>query len=92
MRKVQLDDEVFKVAERRASAAGYSSVDKYIADVLIDDADLDTDNLDHLFTPKLVVRLDQISAEIKAGKSVTAEDVDKHLVDVRETWLKDRAG
>ena len=89
---VQLDDDVFKVAERRAAAAGYSSTEKYIADVLIHESDLETDNFDHLFTPQVIARLDQISADMKAGKSFSTEEVNKHLADVRETWLKDHAG
>ncbi len=76
-------------AARRS--AGFSSVDEYIADVVVHDSDDERDNFDHLFTPEVVARLDKISNEMKAGKSVSTEEVDKHLADVRETWLKDHA-
>jgi hypothetical protein len=50
------------------------------------------EDFDGRFTPEVVAHLDRISGEMKAGKSVSIEEVDKHLADVRETWLKDRAG
>lgn len=77
MPQVELDDQVFKVAQRRAAEAGFSSVDEYVADVVVHDTDDEADNFDHLFTPEVVARLDQISNEMKAGKSVSMEEVDQ---------------
>jgi len=59
-------------------------------DEFLHDADHEADNFDHLFTPQVVARLDQISADMQAGKNVSIEEVDKHLRNVGETWLKNR--
>ncbi len=45
------------------------------------------DNFDHRFTPELLAHFDQISADMRAGKKVSDEEVDKHLADVRKEWL-----
>lgn len=90
MAQVQLSDEVFKTAQRRAAEGGYPSVEAYITDVLVhdlaDDAD-ETPNLDHLFTPDVIAHLDRISADIKAGgKTYTSEEVAEHFRKKSEAW------
>jgi hypothetical protein len=93
--QVKLADELYQQAQRRASEAGYASVDEYIAGVLtheLSDEPGDDENLDHLFTPEFLAHLDTISAEMHAGKSVSMEEIDQHLADVRKAWLKNRAG
>ena len=85
MPQVQLDDQVFKVAQRRAADAGYSSVDEYIADVVVHQSD---DNIDHLFTPERLAHIDQAEADIKAGKSYTSEQANEELAKRRAEWLQ----
>jgi len=88
MPQVQLDDQVFKVAQRRAAEAGYSSVDEYVADVVAHDGDDEADNFDHLFTPEALARLDRISADIRAGgKTYTMDEVREHFEKKRKAWL-----
>jgi hypothetical protein len=87
MPQVQLDDQVFKVAQRRAADAGYASVDDYVADVVVHDANDDTDNIDHLFTPERLEHIDKAEGEIKAGKFFTAEQADQELAKRRQEWL-----
>lgn len=92
MPEVRLDDQVFKVAQRRAADAGYSSVDEYIADVVIHDRGDESDNFDHLFTPERLAELDKISAEIKAGgKTYTVAEVREHFERKRKAWLANHA-
>jgi hypothetical protein len=95
MQQVQLADELYKQAQLKASEEGHASVDEYTAEAvtlhLTDDAEGD-ENLDHRFTPEVIAGLEQISAEMHAGKTVSMEEGDKHLVDVRQAWLKDHAG
>jgi hypothetical protein len=92
MHQVQLNDRLYEEAERRARAAGFASVDEFVAHQLESDfSDVQEDFDDH-FTSEVVAHLDRISEEMKAGKSVSMEEVDGHLADVRETWLKDHAG
>lgn len=89
MRQVQLTEDLYQEALRRASDAGYSSVDDYIAEVVSQDLREDNENFDDRFTPEVIAHLDQISAEIKSGgKTFTMEEVDAHFKNKREEWLR----
>jgi hypothetical protein len=97
MHQVQLNDQLYKEAQRRATEAGFSTVDEYVADVvshdLVEDNGDETPDLDHLFTPEVIAQLDQISAEIKAGgKTYTMEEVREHFEKKRKKWLQNHAG
>jgi hypothetical protein len=92
MHQVQLNDKLYKEAERRARKAGFGSVDEFVADQLETDFSDEQEDFDARFTPQVVAQLDRISGEMKAGKSVSTEEVDQRLADVRETWRKDHAG
>jgi hypothetical protein len=91
MHQVQLNDNLYKEAERRAREAGFGSVDEFVADRLENDFSEEQENFDHLFTPEVIADLDKISADMQAGKSVSMEEVNKHMADVRQAWLKDHA-
>lgn len=85
MQPIQLDDQLFIEAKRRAHEAGFASVDEYVAEVLADD--LQQDNFDHLFTPERLAHLDRISAGIKkAGNSTSIADIRKHFEQKRAEW------
>jgi len=88
MPQVQLDDQVFKVAQRRATDAGYPSVDAYIADVVVHDTGNDADSLDHFFTPERLVQIEKSEADIKAGNFFTSEQADEELAKRRAEWLR----
>ena len=45
MHQVQLSDQVYDQVKRRAEEAGFKSVDEYVADVLVNDAQ-ETEDLD----------------------------------------------
>jgi hypothetical protein len=92
MHQVQLNDKLYKEAERRAREAGFASVDEFVADQLETDFSDEQEDFDSHFTPEVVAHLDRISGDMQAGKNVSTEEVDQHLADVRETWLKDQAG
>jgi hypothetical protein len=82
MHEVQLEltDEVYDQAKRRAVEAGFKTVGEYIADVLYDDLVEDTENLDHLFTPGRIAHIDSVIAKVKAGgKTHTAAEVREHF-------------
>jgi hypothetical protein len=68
MQQVQLTNRVYKQVKRRADEAGFKSVDEYVADVLANDLEDETENLDHLFTPERLAHIDKAAAQIKAGK------------------------
>jgi hypothetical protein len=91
MHHVQLNDKLFKEAERRAREAGFGTVDEFVADQLESDFSDEQENYDDRFTPEVVAQLDRISDDMKVGKTVSTEELDKHLSDVREAWLKNHA-
>ena len=70
MPAVQLNDQVFKVVQQRASDAGYSSVDAYVADFLVG---TEADNIDQLFTTQRLAHLDTADSEINSGNGFTTE-------------------
>lgn len=81
MAQIQMDDQVFKAAQRRAADGGYSSVDEYVADIvahdLVEDNPAQTPNLDHLFTPHRLAEIDE-----------AAEQVREHFKQKREAWIQ----
>jgi hypothetical protein len=93
MRQVQLNDKLYKEAQRRAREAGFGSVDEFVADRLESDFSDEQENFDHLFTPDVIADLDKISDQIKSGgKTYTMEEVDEHFEKKRQEWLRNRAG
>jgi hypothetical protein len=93
MQQVQLSDQLYREAERRARKAGFATVDEFVADRLKTDFSEEQENFDHLFTPEVIADLDRISAQIKAGgKTYTMQEVDEHLEKKRQEWLRDHAG
>lgn len=93
MHQVQLNDKLYKEAQRRAREAGFGSVDEFVADRLESDFSEEQENFDHLFTPEVIADLDRISAQVKAGgKTFTMQEVDEHLEKKRQEWLRNHAG
>jgi hypothetical protein len=79
MHQIQLEDQLYREAERRASAAGFVTVDQYVADVLQQDLLEETENLDFLFTPERLAHIDRAAAQIDAGQGIQAEQVRDHF-------------
>ncbi len=92
MPQVQLDDQLFKAAQRQAANAGFATVDEYVADMvandLLEDAIPDPPNLDHLFTPERLAHIDAALNDVKAGHFYTAEQSDEELAKRRAEWLR----
>jgi hypothetical protein len=87
MQQVQMPDQLYRVAQRRATEAGFATVEEYIADVVTQDVADDTENFDHLFTPQVVSELEQISAAAKAGgRTYTSEEVGEHFRKKSDAW------
>lgn len=89
MHQIQLDDQLYREAQRRATEAGFASVDKYVADVLQHDLD-DAENLDRLFTPQRLAQIDRAAAQIAAGEGLTTEQGDAELAKRRDEWLRQK--
>ena len=92
MPQIQLDDKLFKAGQRRAAESGYSSVDEYIADLVVHDISDEASDFADVFSPERIAELDRISAEIKAGgKTYTMAEVAEHFENKRKAWLANHA-
>ena len=87
MNEIRLSERLYKEAERRAQAAGYATVDDFVAEQLQGDFSAEHEDCDDRFTPDVIACLDRISDEMKAGRSLSMEVVDKHQEAVRAAWL-----
>ena len=77
---IELSEQLYQQAQRRAVEEGFASVDEYIVDVVSEDVAQETEDLDHRFTPKVMAHLNQLQEEIKAGaKTYSEAEMDEHL-------------
>jgi hypothetical protein len=76
---IQLNDQLYLEAQRRAATAGFPSVDEYVADILHHELLEETENFDHLFTPERLAHIDRADAQIDAGHGITSEQVREHF-------------
>lgn len=74
MQRIQLSDQLYQDARRRAEAAGFVTVDEYVADIVQQDIEVPGD-LDYLFTPGRLARIDEGIAQIDAGLGIPLEKV-----------------
>ena len=91
MHQIQLDGQLYRDAQFRATEAGFESVDEYVANVLQYDLQQDAENLDRLFTPERLACVDRAAAEIAAGQGLTTEQVDAELAERRDQWLRQKS-
>lgn len=93
MQQIQVADDLYTDAQRRAADAGFSNVDDYIAEVVRRHLRDDPTSYDSLFTPDRLAELDQISSEIDAGgKTYTIDELNEHFEQKRKSWLEKDAG
>jgi hypothetical protein len=79
MQQIQLNDQLYREAQRRASIAGFITVDEYVADVLQSDLLEETENFENLFTRERLAHIDRAAAQIDAGQGIPAEQVRDHF-------------
>ena len=78
--KLELSDQLYEQAARRAAEVGFKSVDEYIVGVVSGDLAEDAENFDHLFTPERIAHIDAVVAKVKAGgKTHSADEVREHF-------------
>jgi hypothetical protein len=88
MHQVNLSEQLYQNAQRRAAEAGFANVDEYVADVLAHDLNEETPILDHFFTSERMAQIDQSLASAAAGNVYTSEQVDEELAKHRDEWLR----
>jgi len=87
MLNIELSDQLYQQARRRATETGFRSVDEYVAQVVASDVSDDLLSDEHIFTPEVVTELKQIDAEIKAGgKTYTEAELDEHFRRRSQAW------
>jgi len=79
MHQIQLNDQLYLAAQRRASAAGFVTVDEYVADVLEHDLHEESEDFDYLFTPERLAHIDRAAAQIDAGQGIPSDQVRDHF-------------
>ncbi len=92
MHQVNLTEQLYQEAQRRAQAGGFASVDEYISQVLSQDFQLDETDLEQFFTPERLALVDQSAVDVAAGHGLTLDQVRESLAETREAWLQNRAG
>jgi hypothetical protein len=91
MADIHLTDKLYERARSVASARGFDSVDEFLERVIEDECSSETENLDHLFTPKVLAEIDSRVADLDSGRSISIEEVEQRLAAKRQQWLSDRA-
>jgi hypothetical protein len=83
MQQVQLADKLYEDAQRRATEAGFASVDEYVAEVisfdLMDDDGEESSEPKHQFTLEQLADIDKAEAEADAGMCVSSEEVQEYF-------------
>lgn len=87
MHSIHLTDELYREAQRRASEAGFDSVDAYVANI-VQLALEDTDAVERLFTPERLALIDRAAADIEAGLGLNRGQVENELVRRKHQWLR----
>ena len=85
MQQIQVNDQLYQEARRRASASGFVTVDEYVADVLRHDINEESENFDFLFTPERLAHIDRAVAQIDAGQGIPAAQVRDHFRQKQKT-------
>lgn len=87
----QLDDKHYEKALQRASAAGFESIEEYVADVVASELEEAPEDLGHLFTPARLALIQAALDEVRAGgRTYTIEETTLYLAEQRAEWLKNQ--
>jgi hypothetical protein len=85
--QLQLSDQLFDLATRRAGEAGFASLSEYIVDVVSDEISSDVENLSQRFTPEVIAHLEQIRDQTASGaKTYSHKEVDEYLTQKANAW------
>ena len=79
MPTVNLSDDAYRAAVAQSVAGGFASVSEYLTDVILDDPDGPTPDLEHLFTPERMARIARGEADVAAGRTYTSAEVAQHF-------------
>ena len=78
MHEIQLTDQIYQEAQRRATEGGFASVDEYVAAMLRQEFE-ESENLDHLFTPERLALIDRAASQMDSGQGIPSAQVLEHF-------------
>jgi hypothetical protein len=79
MRHIELTDRLYDETEHISAAAGFGSVDEYVAVVLNQSLLAEVADYGHLFTPERLAIIDRALLEVEAGDTFTSEEIREHF-------------
>ena len=88
MPHVELNEQLFRTAQRRASDTGFGTVEDYIADMVMHDVGDGDIDVTRLFTADRLAQIDEALAQARAGHVLTAEQSAAELARLRAEWIK----
>jgi hypothetical protein len=88
MHQVNLSEQLYQDAQRRAAEAGFKSVDEYVEDVLVHELSGDAPNLDHFFTPERMAAVERSLADADQGNVSSAAEVMGDLAKYEDEWQR----
>ena len=90
MHRIELSDQVFTEASKLASARGFSSVAEFISDVVSEEATIEAEDNDILFTPEWMAAIARGMEDAKAGRVYSSAEVESHILQWRKEWRRTR--
>ncbi|MFI5385042.1 MAG: hypothetical protein ACHQ50_02885 [Fimbriimonadales bacterium] len=89
--KVHLSDRLYSEAREAAAAAGFESVDLFVAEAVRGYLRAEPEAEDAMFTPDVLVEIDKGVDDVLAGRTLSGQEIDARLAEHRAKWLEDRA-
>ena len=78
MQQVNLTDQLYQEAQRRATEAGFASVDEYVASILSSDYEVVNEELDHFSPPSESPSSMRLLPTLRRGRSILWSRPRKH--------------
>jgi len=88
MPQLELSEDVFKAAQRRADEGGFATVEDYFADMVLGRSAERPTGVDRMFTPERLAHIDAALATVRAGHFLTVEQAAARLAEHRAAWVK----
>jgi len=89
--RVQLTDHLYSQAREAAAAAGFESVDLFVAEAVRGYLQIASEDEEAMFTPEVLAEIDKGVEDVIAGRTLSGEEVDARLAKHKAKWLEERA-
>lgn len=89
---IKIPDEAYATAEKLARQQGFGSTEVFLSDLLLSSIADDAENIERLFTPKVLAAIEKGAQEAREGKGMTRDEVGTYLAAKRTEWLENHHG